>query len=53
MKNAQNNFNGPHNCAGCAMYKDFDGTMMCSNATYWHGGTPPNPECFEYEPELL
>jgi hypothetical protein len=53
MKNAQNNSNGPHNCAGCAMYEDFDGTMMCSKATYWHGGTPPNPECFEYKSELL
>jgi hypothetical protein len=41
------------NCEGCANFEDFDGEMMCANLTYWPGGTPPNPECFEYAPEFM
>jgi hypothetical protein len=44
---------GPHNCIGCTLYEDYDGTMMCINAIHWHGGTPENPPCFEYAPEFL
>jgi hypothetical protein len=44
---------GPHNCAGCMLYEDYDGTMMCTNAIHWHGGTPPEPECFQYGPEFM
>lgn len=44
---------GPHNCAGCVLYEDYDGTMMCTNAIHWHGGTPPDPECFQYAPAFL
>jgi hypothetical protein len=44
---------GPHNCADCALFEDYDGTMMCTNAIHWYGGTPPNPECFEYAPVFL
>lgn len=44
---------GPHNCIGCTLHEDYDGTMMCTNAIHWHGGTPENPPCFEYAPEFL
>ena len=44
---------GPHNCGGCMLYEDYDGTMMCTNAIHWHGGTPPDPACFQYAPEFL
>ena len=44
---------GPHNCSGCVLYEDYDGTMMCTNAIHWHGGTPPDPECFQYTPAFL
>lgn len=44
---------GPHNCVGCTSFEDYDGAMMCTNAIHWHGGTPPQPECFQYAPEFL
>jgi hypothetical protein len=51
--NSTTKTSGPHNCERCTAIENYDGTMMCSNATYWDGGTPPNPECFEYSPDYL
>ncbi len=48
--------NGPHNCIGCELWQTIDGddSPCCMNAISWDGdGTPKNPPCFEYAPELL
>lgn len=41
------------NCAGCQLYEDYDGTMMCSNAITWIGGTPPDPDCYVHDAATL
>ena len=38
------------NCIGCECLDEIDGVAECMDLTYWHGGTPRNPECYR-EPE--
>lgn len=41
------------NCSGCQAFCEYDGEMTCMNQICWHGGTPVQPECYEYAPDFL
>lgn len=36
-------------CSGCQCFQKVQGEMTCINLIHWHGGTPPNPPCYQIE----